>query len=263
MNWLISTALRFRVLVVAAAIALIVVGIRSANDVPFDVFPEFAPPRVEIQTEAPGLSTEEVESLVSVPIENSLNGIPFLDHVRSKSVLGLSSIQLYFQRGTDLLTARQLVQERLAVSASRLAQCCQFSGHSAAAFVVKPRDEDWLVVQDPVADGVNRAVQVDDSTAADGGPRSRQRCHLGRLRQTVPDPRRSRSLASLWHFGQSSDDRRWPVWSIPSRVVFWTHRINGLPCDIPQRSKVSRTCSKRWWRTATAFRCCWGKSPTW
>ncbi len=120
MNWLISTALRFRVLVVAAAIALMVIGIRTADDVPLDVFPEFAPPRVEIQTEAPGLSTEEVESLITVPIENSLNGIPFLDHVRSKSVLGLSSIQLYFKRGTDLITARQLVQERLALSASRL-----------------------------------------------------------------------------------------------------------------------------------------------
>lgn len=120
MNWLIATSLRLRVLIVAAAIALMIVGIRSADDIPLDVFPEFAPPRVEIQTEAPGLSTEEVESLVTVPIENSLNGIPFLDHIRSKSVLGLSSIQLYFQRGTDLLTARQLVQERLAVSASRL-----------------------------------------------------------------------------------------------------------------------------------------------
>ena len=112
MRWLVSTALRFRTLVVAAAITLIIVGVHTADDVPIDVFPEFAPPRVEIQTEAPGLSTEEVESLVTVPIENSLNGIPFLDHVRSKSVLGLSSVQLYFERGTDLITARQLVQER-------------------------------------------------------------------------------------------------------------------------------------------------------
>ncbi len=85
-----------------------------------DVFPEFAPPRVEIQTEAPGLSTEEIDSLVTAPIENALNGIPFLDHIRSKSVLGLSSIQLYFERGSDLLIARQLVQERLSLAASRL-----------------------------------------------------------------------------------------------------------------------------------------------
>ncbi|MCA9037297.1 MAG: efflux RND transporter permease subunit [Planctomycetaceae bacterium] len=120
MNWLVQTALRFRILVVAAAVALMVIGVRTADDVPLDVFPEFAPPRVEIQTEAPGLSTEEVDSLVTVPIENSLNGIPFLDHVRSKSVLGLSSVQLYFERGTDLIIARQLVQERLTLSASRL-----------------------------------------------------------------------------------------------------------------------------------------------
>lgn len=122
MSALVSFALRFRILVIAAAVALIVVGIRTAKDVPLDVFPEFAPPRVEIQTEAPGLSTEEVDSLVTVPIENSLGGIPYLDEVRSKSVLGLSSVQLYFKRGTDLIVARQLVQERLALSASRLPQ---------------------------------------------------------------------------------------------------------------------------------------------
>lgn len=122
MNWLIANALRFRILVVAAALVLIVLGIRTAGEVPLDVFPEFAPPRVEIQTEAPGLSTEEVDSLVTVPIENSLGGIPYLDEIRSKSVLGLSSIQLYFERGTDLITARQLVQERLALSSSRLPQ---------------------------------------------------------------------------------------------------------------------------------------------
>ncbi len=120
MNWLVSTALRFRTLVVAAAITLIVVGVRTADDVPLDVFPEFAPPKVEIQTEAPGLSTEEVEALVTVPIENSLNGIPFLDHVKSKSVLGLSSVTLFFQRGSDLITARNLVNERLAQTATRL-----------------------------------------------------------------------------------------------------------------------------------------------
>ena len=120
MRWLVETALRLRVLVVALAAVLIGVGIRTANDIPLDVFPEFAPPVVEIQTEVPGISTEEVESLVTVPIENSLNGIPFLQTVRSKSVLGLSSVRLIFDAGTDLLTARQLVQERLATVAPTL-----------------------------------------------------------------------------------------------------------------------------------------------
>ncbi|MCH7685178.1 MAG: efflux RND transporter permease subunit [Planctomycetes bacterium] len=122
MTWLISTSLRFRVLVIALAVALIVVGVRTADDIPLDVFPEFAPPVVEIQTEVPGISTEEVESLVTVPIENSLNGIPFVQTIRSKSVLGLSSVRLIFKDGTDLITARQLVQERLALAAPRLPQ---------------------------------------------------------------------------------------------------------------------------------------------
>ena len=63
MNWLVSTSLRLRVLVLALSIVLMVVGVRTAQQAPLDVFPEFAPPLVEIQTEAPGLSTEEVESL--------------------------------------------------------------------------------------------------------------------------------------------------------------------------------------------------------
>lgn len=120
MAWLVSTSLRLRVLVVALALVLVVVGVQTAKKTPFDVFPEFAPPLVEIQTEAPGLSTEEVESLVTVPLENALNGTSWIKTIRSKSVLGLSSVVLIFQEGTDLLRARQLVQERLSVEASRL-----------------------------------------------------------------------------------------------------------------------------------------------
>jgi Cu/Ag efflux pump CusA len=120
MNWLITTSLHLRLPVVATAIVLIIVGIRSADSIPLDVFPEFAPPLVEIQTEVPGISTEDVESLVSVPIENALNGVPFVKTIRSKSVLGLSSVRLIFQPNTDLLIARQLVQERLATVAATL-----------------------------------------------------------------------------------------------------------------------------------------------
>ena len=86
-NW----ALHMRVMVVALAAALLFLGIRSLREAPLDVFPEFAPPLVEIQTEAPGLSTEEVDALVTVPLENALNGLPLFKTIRSKSVLGLSS----------------------------------------------------------------------------------------------------------------------------------------------------------------------------
>ena len=120
MSWLVSTSLKLRVLMVALAVLLTFIGIKTAQQAAFDVFPEFAPPLVEIQTEAPGLSTEEVESLVTVALENALHGAPWVKTIRSKSVLGLSSVVLIFESGTDILRARQMVQERIAVEASRL-----------------------------------------------------------------------------------------------------------------------------------------------
>jgi CzcA family heavy metal efflux pump len=120
MSWLVSTSLRLRVAVLALSCLLIYYGIRTLRTTPLDVFPEFAPPLVEIQTEAPGLSTEEVESMITMPLENALNGTPWKKIIRSKSVLGLSSVVLIFEDGTDLIRARQLVQERLATEASRL-----------------------------------------------------------------------------------------------------------------------------------------------
>lgn len=120
MNWLVTTSLQLRVLVLAASIVLVAFGAQTLKKAPLDVFPEFAPPLVEIQTEAPGLSTEEVESLITIPLENGLKGTPWLDKLRSKSVLGLSSVVLLFPQGTDLVRVRQFVQERLAIEATRL-----------------------------------------------------------------------------------------------------------------------------------------------
>lgn len=117
---IISSSLRQRVLVLALALLLLVFSIRASTQIPLDVFPEFAPPRVEIQTEAPGLSTEEVESLITVPLENALNGVAWVETLRSKSVLGLSSVTCYFKDGTDVIRARQLIQERVASVAPRL-----------------------------------------------------------------------------------------------------------------------------------------------
>lgn len=120
MSWIVRTALNLRAVVVVLGIVLMVVGLQTIRSTPLDVFPEFAPPLVEIQTEAPGLSTAEVESLISVPIEQAVNGTSWLKTLRSKSVLGLSSVVLIFQEGTDLMRARQLVQERLAIVAGHL-----------------------------------------------------------------------------------------------------------------------------------------------
>ncbi len=120
MKWLVETALRLRIAVLAAAVLLVVGGLQMIPGMPLDVFPEFAPPYIEIQTEAPGLSAEEVENLITFPLENALVGTPGLETLRSKSVLGLSSIRLLLYGNVDLYQARQVVQERLAVETPRL-----------------------------------------------------------------------------------------------------------------------------------------------
>jgi len=114
MRWIVASSLKFRFVVLAAAAIVMVVGFTQLRGVPVDVFPEFAPPKVEIQTISWGLNSAEVESLVTVPLEEALNGVPGLDVIRSKSVPDLSSITLYFKTGTDLLEARQVVSERVA-----------------------------------------------------------------------------------------------------------------------------------------------------
>ncbi|MBL8685512.1 MAG: efflux RND transporter permease subunit [Myxococcales bacterium] len=110
---IVAAALRFRVLVAIASVAVMLLGVRAAQQSPLDVFPEFAPVLVEVQCEAPGLSSLDVEQLVTTPIEQNLAGTPFLASLRSKSVQGLSSVVVLFREGTDLLQARQLVQERV------------------------------------------------------------------------------------------------------------------------------------------------------
>ena len=113
-GWITRFSLQFRILVLALAAGIIAFGIINVPRIAVDTMPEFAPAQVEIQTEALGLSAVEVEQLITSPMEaDLLNGVAWLDEIRSKSVPGLSSIQLVFEPGTDLLRARQLVAERM------------------------------------------------------------------------------------------------------------------------------------------------------
>src|SRR4051794_24800717 len=114
MRWVIGTGLRFRLVVVAMAAAVVALGITQLPKASVDVLPEFTPPYAEIQTEALGLSAGEVEQLVTVPLEaDLLNGVEGVDVIRSRSVPSLSSIVLVFEPATDVYRARQLVEERL------------------------------------------------------------------------------------------------------------------------------------------------------
>ena len=120
MRWIVESSLRFRFVFVAIGAVLVYLGSLRLQELPIDVFPEFAPTKVEIQTICLGLSPAEVESLVTVPLENALSGIPGIGQLRSKSVSDLSSVVMIFKPGVDELKARQLVTERVAIATASL-----------------------------------------------------------------------------------------------------------------------------------------------
>jgi Cu/Ag efflux pump CusA len=114
MLWLISSGMRLRTLVVAVAAGLLILAAVGIKDRPLDVIPELALPSLTVKTESLGLSSAEVESLITVPLEaDLLNGVPWLQVIQSESMAGLSTIEMIFAPGTDLMKARQMVQERL------------------------------------------------------------------------------------------------------------------------------------------------------
>jgi len=109
-----------RWLVVLGAIALTIWSLYTVSRMPLDVLPNFAPPQVEVQTEAPGLAPEAVESLVTLPLESAVNGTPGVEVVRTSSAVGISVLRVVFKWGTDPYQARQLVAERLQDAQDRL-----------------------------------------------------------------------------------------------------------------------------------------------
>lgn len=114
---IVGSSVRLRFLVITFALALLAFGLIEVSNIPVDVYPEFNPPMVEVQTEALGLSAAEMEALITVPIEaDLLNGIAWLEHIYSESVPSLSSILLVFEEDADPIKARQMVQERLTES---------------------------------------------------------------------------------------------------------------------------------------------------
>lgn len=119
-NRLIAWSLNNRLLVLAATVVLFVAGGYTLRQMPTDVFPEFAPPQVVIQTEAPGMAPTDVESLITYPLESAINGAPGVANVRSQSSVGLSTITVVFDSGTNIYFDRQLVNERVQGVMSRL-----------------------------------------------------------------------------------------------------------------------------------------------
>ncbi len=115
-----EASLRNRLLVICGLIAAIIIGFRMFQTAPIDVYPDINPPRITVLTEAHGWSPEEMETLVTLPIESSMNGAPDVTLVRSSSAIGLSLVFVEFEWGMDIFLARQMVSERLQLVAPNL-----------------------------------------------------------------------------------------------------------------------------------------------
>src|SRR5215469_7458939 len=117
---LIELSLRYKVLVLVAFAAVVVFGVRAFQLVPVDAFPDVTPVQVNIFTEAPGLAAEDVETLLTTPIETAMAGLPGIDQVRSISLFGLSYVAVYFKDDVDIYFARRLASEKLAEAKERI-----------------------------------------------------------------------------------------------------------------------------------------------
>ncbi len=112
-NRIVAASLRQRLIVILLALAILVVGLWSFSRLPVDAYPDLSPPLVELSTQWPGHAAEEVERLITAPVELAMNGLPGLKVMRSVSLYGLSDVRLTFEDGTDNYFARSRVLERL------------------------------------------------------------------------------------------------------------------------------------------------------
>ncbi len=203
------------------------------------MLPEFAPPTVEVQTEALGLSAEEVEQLITVPLEQDLlNGVAFLDVIRSESVPGLSKIEIIFEPGTDLLRARQVVNERLtqahapaATSRSRR-RCCSRSSSTSRVMMVGLSSKSESLID------IGVLARWTIRPRAHGHPRRRQRVGVGPARAAAPgagrpgaarEPRASRSTRS----------------SAPPGNALWVSPLTFLEASTPGTGGFFDTANQR------------------
>ncbi|HEB67075.1 MAG TPA: efflux RND transporter permease subunit, partial [Gammaproteobacteria bacterium] len=117
---LVEISLRYKFLVIIAFAVIAFLGVRAVQTIPIDAFPDVTPVQVNIYTESPGLAAEDVEQLLTFPVESGMAGLPGVTEIRSVSLFGLSYVSVYFEDDMDIYFARRLVMERLQEVADRI-----------------------------------------------------------------------------------------------------------------------------------------------
>ncbi|MBL4619476.1 MAG: efflux RND transporter permease subunit, partial [Marinicaulis sp.] len=120
LNKLVEFSLQYKFLILIAFLVVGFLGVRAVTVIPIDAFPDVTPVQVNIYTESPGLAAEDVEQLLTFPVESSMAGLPDVQEIRSVSLFGLSYVAVYFEDNVDIYFARRLVMERLAEVGDRI-----------------------------------------------------------------------------------------------------------------------------------------------
>ena len=194
---IIGFSIRFRGIVIALACILVAYGLFALRRAKYDVFPEFAPPQVSIQTEAVGLTPEQVEVLVTRPIENAVNGMPGVQALRSSSIQGVSVVTVFFDSSSDIYRDRQVVAERLAAAAQATPAGRRAADHDAAHVIGQQDTGHRPDVGHALADGIAHDRRLDGALAPSRRARRRQRHGVRRRKALDPDQGSSRRTHPL------------------------------------------------------------------
>ena len=265
LNALITFSLKNRFVVLLLAVLLVFVGVRSALELPLDAFPDTTPNQVQINTVAPALTPEQIELLVTYPVELSLGGLKGLQEVRSVSKFGLSQVVAIFDDAISIYFARQQITERLAEPAAlaRDRQAADGPGRHRPRRDLPLLPDQRRLQPDRAADD----ARLGRPAPADPRPRDRRDQHAGRHGQAVRGPDRPGPA------GEVPADARRRVDGAPARTTrtsaaarstrpgrstscrasAWCGRPATSPTSSSPRSRACRSASATWptWRSAT------------